>query len=326
MGAVLSVDSLRVHYHGTERPAVSDISFDIQESESLAIVGESGSGKTTTAMALLRLLGPVADISAKRLVLAGQDFLNATPGELRSFRRDLIGTVFQDPTANWNHARRIGDQVVQPFARDEHEKRRVEFIDYMERVGIDRASVRIDQYPHNLSGGMLQRAMIAGALLGSPRLLVADEPTSALDVTVQADLISLLKDLIREHQLSLLLISHNLAVVSQIATRLIVMYSGSVVEAGPTKDILENPRHPYTINLISSIPSVKRARKVPLYTTRSQGTSATGCAYASRCPIAIDTCKSLVPALSPNPNSGLGPRMVACHRHDESSNLIQVQR
>ena len=321
MNPILSVESLRVLYRGAAKPAVADISFSIGESECLAIVGESGSGKTTTALALLRLLGPIADISAERITLAGQDFLHATANDLRTFRRDLIGTVFQDPTANWNPARRIGAQVIQPFPREEHEARRAEFIGYMERVGIDRASVRIDQYPHNLSGGMLQRAMIAGALLGNPRLLVADEPTSALDVTVQADLIGLLKDLTKERNLSMLLISHNLAVVSQIATQVIVMYSGNVVEMGRTEDVLNNPKHPYTINLISSIPSTTKQRKTPLYTAVSNGTATQGCPYANRCPIAIDLCASTMPALVSGAKSS-----VACHRHEESSALIEVQR
>jgi oligopeptide/dipeptide ABC transporter ATP-binding protein len=321
MNPVLDVQSLRVHYRGAPKPAVSEISFQIGESESLAIVGESGSGKTTTAMALLRLLGPIAEISAEKIKLSDKDFLNASPADLRSFRRDLIGTVFQDPTANWNPARKIGAQVIQPFPRDEHEERRSEFIAYMERVGIDRAHLRIDQYPHNLSGGMLQRAMIAGALLGNPRLLVADEPTSALDVTVQADLIALLKDLTAERKLSMLLISHNLAVVSQIATKVIVMYSGNVVEAGSTESVLRNPRHPYTINLISSIPTAKKARKVPLYTAVAKGTASAGCPYANRCPIAMEICHSQVPSLQTAAENS-----VACHRHVESSRLIEVQR
>lgn len=321
MNPILRVHSLQVHYRGAPRPAVADISFEIGQSECLAIVGESGSGKTTTAMALLRLLGPVAEISANAITLADQDFLNATPSELRAFRRDLIGTVFQDPTANWNPARTIGAQVIQPFPREEHEERRNEFISYMERVGIDRANLRIDQYPHNLSGGMLQRAMIAGALLGDPRLLVADEPTSALDVTVQADLISLLKDLAEERKLSMLLISHNLAVVSQIASKVIVMYSGHVVETGTTEQVLNDPKHPYTINLISSIPSTKKARKVPLYTAISKGSASHGCPYANRCPIAIDPCHSTMPTLTSDISGS-----VACHRHEETSTLIEVQR
>lgn len=321
MKPVLEVDSLRVHYRGAPKPAVSEISFEIGESESLAIVGESGSGKTTTAMALLRLLGPIAEISAEKIQLSDHDFLNASANELRAYRRDLIGTVFQDPTANWNPARTIGAQVVQPFPREEHEERRAEFISYMERVGIDRAHLRIDQYPHNLSGGMLQRAMIAGALLGNPKLLVADEPTSALDVTVQADLIALLKDLTRERQLSMLLISHNLAVVSQIANQIIVMYSGNVVERGSVNDVLNNPRHPYTINLISSIPTAKKTRKVPLYTAIAKGTPSDGCSYAHRCPIAIDICRTTTPQLQSTDHYA-----TACHRQNESTQLIEVQR
>jgi peptide/nickel transport system ATP-binding protein len=191
----------------------------------------------------------------------------------------------------------------------------------MERVGIDRAHLRIDQYPHNLSGGMLQRAMIAGALLGNPRLLVADEPTSALDVTVQADLIALLKDLTRERQLSMLLISHNLAVVSQIANKVIVMYSGNVVERGSVAEVLKNPQHPYTINLISSIPTAKKARKVPLYTATAKGMPSDGCPYAHRCPIAVDLCRTALPPLQVS-----GDSAVACHRAAESKQLIEVQR
>lgn len=319
MKPILAVEGLRVAYRGAERPAVANISLQIGSSECLAIVGESGSGKTTTAMSLLRLLGPVAEITAKSITLAGHDFLNASEKDLRTYRRDLIGTVFQDPTANWNPARQIGAQVLQPFPKVEHDQRKAELISYMERVGIDRAAQRVDQYPHNLSGGMLQRAMIAGALLGNPQLLVADEPTSALDVTVQADLIHLLKELTVERNLSMLLISHNLLVVSQIASHVIVMYAGNVIEEGKTIEVLKSPRHPYTINLISSIPSVNKKRKVPLYTAISDGSSSGGCPYANRCPISIDICKKEDPVLT-----SVAGRNVACHRAEESNQLIEV--
>ena len=316
---ILRVTSLNVRYRGATKPAVTDMSFDIGQSECVAIVGESGSGKTTTALALLRLLGPTAEISAESITLSGQDFLNATPRQLRDFRRELIGTVFQDPAANWNPTRTIGAQVIQPFPREQHEARRAEFVSYMGQVGIDRAHLRVDQYPHSLSGGMLQRAMIAGALLGQPQLLVADEPTSALDVTVQADLIALLRDLTVERNLSMLLISHNLAVVSQIASKIIVMYSGHVVESGHTEEVLNDPKHPYTINLISSMPSRKKTRKLPLYIASPKGAESKGCPYIQRCPISIDLCENMIPPLSPSKNS-----LVACHRYDESSKLIQV--
>lgn len=319
MTPILSVEDLRVSYRGASKPAVSNISLEVGASECLAIVGESGSGKTTTALSLLRLLGPVAEITAKSISLADHDFLNASNDELRTYRRDLIGTVFQDPSANWNPTRPIGAQVLQPYPKSEHDQRRVELISFMERVGIDRAAQRVDQYPHNLSGGMLQRAMIAGALLGNPKLLVADEPTSALDVTVQADLIQLLKELTIERSLSMLLISHNLLVVSRIASRVIVMYSGNVIEEGATDDILKSPRHPYTINLISSIPSVNKRRKIPLYTAVSKGKATTGCPYASRCPIAIDVCRKEDPALSL-----VADRKVACHRAADAPQLIEV--
>jgi len=316
---ILKVDSLKVRYQGAARSAVADISFEIGPSECLAIVGESGSGKTTTALALLRLLGPFAEISADSITLANHDFLNAEPGQLRNLRRDLIGTVFQDPTANWNPTRTIGAQVIQPFPREQYEERRAEFISYMGRVGIDRAHLKIDQYPHSLSGGMLQRAMIAGALLGEPQLLVADEPTSALDVTVQADLIALLKDLALERKLSMLLISHNLAVVSQIASKIIVMYAGCVVESGNTAKVLNNPKHPYTINLISSLPSRKKTRKVPLYTASVKEGPNQGCPYIHRCPISFDLCENTAPVLST-----MGSSKVACHRHQDTTGLIQV--
>jgi oligopeptide/dipeptide ABC transporter ATP-binding protein len=270
-------------------------------------------------MSLLRLLGPVAEITARAITLAGHDFLNASEKELRSYRRDLIGTVFQDPTANWNPTRQIGAQVLQPFPKVEHDQRRAELISFMERVGIDRAAQRVDQYPHNLSGGMLQRAMIAGALLGNPQLLVADEPTSALDVTVQADLIQLLKELTIERSLSMLLISHNLLVVSQIASHVIVMYSGNVIEEGETAEVLRSPKHPYTINLISSIPSLHKKRKVPLYTAVSRGSASRGCPYLHRCPISIEICKNENPVLK-----SVAGRKVACHRAEESNQLIEA--
>jgi oligopeptide/dipeptide ABC transporter ATP-binding protein len=312
MSEIVKVSNLHVAYRGAEIPAVSDVSYSVESSECLAIVGESGSGKSTTALATMKLLDPNAEMSATEVRVGGFDILSAKGSELLKIRRDFIGTVFQDPASNWNPSRRIGDQLLQPFPKSERNGLQDLLIEYMEQVGIDRAKDRLALYPYNLSGGMLQRAMIAGALLGEPRLLIADEPTSALDVTVQADLLRLLSELQRSKSLSMIIISHNLAVVSQVSTRVLVMFAGTVVESGSTSDVLSKPKHPYTRNLIASIPGMQKERKIPLQTVKNNKIPLAGCRYASRCGYARDLCSMTKPEL--REFHGV---QVACHRIEE---------
>jgi oligopeptide/dipeptide ABC transporter ATP-binding protein len=312
MSQIVKVANLHVSYRGAEIPAVSDVSYSVESSECLAIVGESGSGKSTTALATMKLLDPNAQISASEVRVGDFDILSAKNSELLKIRRDFIGTVFQDPSSNWNPSRKIGDQLLQPFPKSDRSGLESLLIEYMEQVGIDRAKDRLALYPYNLSGGMLQRAMIAGALLGEPKLLIADEPTSALDVTVQADLLRLLSQLQRSKSLSMIIISHNLAVVSQVSTRVLVMFAGTVVESGNTADVLKNPKHPYTRNLIASIPGMQKRRKIPLVTVKNNKIPLSGCRYASRCRYAQDLCSITKPELRE-----FQGQQVACHRIEE---------
>jgi ABC-type dipeptide/oligopeptide/nickel transport system ATPase component len=303
---LLSVKNLEVTYFSSPTSAVKGISFDIQPASCLAIVGESGSGKSTTALAIARLLVNSADTKASAILFEGNDILEASKKELRKLRKNRIGIVFQDPIASWNLSRKVGTQLLDAFEKSERAERREKLISYMGKVGIDKASEVIDMYPYMLSGGMMQRAMIAGALLGNPALLIADEPTSALDVTVQADLLNLLSELRKEQGLAMLLVSHNLAVVNQIAERTVVMYSGEIIEEGPTSTLINSAKHPYTVN-------------VTLYTNEIRNASSQGCVYANRCPLVIPLCNSQKPVLQL-----IGETKVACHRHAEVAKLLEV--
>ncbi len=315
---LLSVKNLNVSYLGSKLKAVNDVSFGIEPATCLAIVGESGSGKSTTALAISRLLEGTAQSDASEILFEGNDILRFSKKEMRNLRHQRIGTVFQDPIASWNLSRKVGTQLLDAFPKTERELKRSKLIEYMENVGIDKASQVVDMYPFMLSGGMMQRAMIAGSLLSNPALLIADEPTSALDVTVQADLLLLLSELRREHGLAMLLVSHNLAVVSQIAQRTLVMYSGEIVEEGPTSTLINAPKHPYTVNLIRSMPSMDQERKVKLYTNEVRNSSSDGCNYANRCPLVIPRCNSEKPKLELV--QGVS---VACHRTSEVIKLME---
>jgi len=315
---LLIVNELNVTYGDNLHAAVSNVSFEVARAASMAIVGESGSGKSTLALSLIRLLGPNAKLSADTIVFDGTNIMSATKSQLRKIRRDQIGTVFQDPFSSWNPSRTVGTQLLDAFPKSSHESVRETLIDYMEVVGIDRAASRLDDYPYRFSGGLLQRAMIAGALLGNPSLLIADEPTSALDVTVQAELLNLLDDLQHERGLALLLISHNIAVVSKISEKTMVMYAGELVEESSTIDLLTHPKHPYTVNLLSSTPTMSQKRKIPLFAISNKGPSDQGCVYSSKCSIAIAQCKIEKPPLII-----LGSTRVACHRSNEVDTLME---
>lgn len=315
---LLSVKNLNVSYFGSKSMAVNGVTFEIEPATCLAIVGESGSGKSTIALAISRLLDGTAHTDASEILFEGNDILKASKNEMRNLRRQRIGTVFQDPIASWNLSRKVGKQLLDTFPKSERELKRNKLIEYMEYVGIDKSSQVVDMYPFMLSGGMMQRAMIAGSLLGNPALLIADEPTSALDVTVQADLLLLLRELRREYGLAMLLVSHNLPVVSQIAQRTLVMYAGEIVEEGPTSALINSPKHPYTVNLIRSMPSMNQERKVKLYTNEVHNISSEGCIYANRCPLVIPLCNSEKPKLEL-----VQGVKVACHRTSEVVKLME---
>lgn len=308
MSAVLTVKNLRVRYRGSLDHAVDGVSFAVPAGGSVALVGESGSGKSTTVLAAARLLEPSAAVSADELSFGDTDLLAARSRRLRELRRRRLAMVFQDPTASWNPTRTIAAQLLDGLRGRARSERRERLIDYMRRVGITDAEHRLDDYPHHFSGGMLQRAMLAGGLAHGPELLIADEPTSALDTTVQAELLALIDQIRREDALTLLLISHDLGVVARMADETLVMYASKVVERGATATLLRSPQHPYTQDLLAATPRLSGARKVPLRVGRVGEAATTGCPYANRCSFAVDRCRIEPPALRP-----VAGVEVACH-------------
>jgi oligopeptide/dipeptide ABC transporter ATP-binding protein len=306
---ILEVRNLAVRYAGAARPAVDGISFSVPTRGSVALVGESGSGKSTTVLAATRLLDRSVDVSADRVDFAGADLLAMGRKELRGLRRGGLAMVFQDPRASWNPARTIAAQLLDGLRGDERRDRRGRLIETMRRIGINDPERRLDDYPHHFSGGMLQRAMLAGVLVHRPAMLIADEPTSALDTTVQAELLALIDQLRAEEGLSLLLISHDLGVVARMASEVVVLYAGRIAEQGSTAALLRAPRHPYTRDLLAATPSLRGPRKVPLQVGRAGEAQVTGCPYAARCRFAIEVCRTTMPELRE-----VDGAQVACHR------------
>ncbi len=266
MKPLLRIRDLHIAFsrHGAEpMEAVRGIDLDLAEGESLAIVGESGSGKSATALSLARLLPePPARITAQELSLGGRDLLKLSPGELRAVRGREIAYIFQEPTTSLNPVLSVRTQIGEALRlhRPEVADRDAEILAWLRRVGITEPEKRLRAYPHELSGGMQQRVMIAMALCCHPRLLVADEPTTALDVTIQKQILELLAELRRELGMSLILITHNLGIIRDVADRVAVMFRGRIVETGPVEQILGNPQHPYTRALLECVPRLRERR------------------------------------------------------------------
>ncbi len=312
---LLEVEDLRVAFG---RPtgaveAVRGVSFELGRGEILGLVGETGSGKTLTGLSLLRLVPPPGRMTARRLVFDGLDLLNLEPAALRATRGTRISMIFQDPATSLNPVFSIGaqlDAVLAAHTKLGRRERRTRATERLAEVGLPDPERIHGLYPHQLSGGMQQRVMIALALAGDPELLVADEPTTALDVTIQAQILDLLRRLRAERGLSIVLISHHLGVVSETCDRVALMYAGSIVEEGSTSKVLGEPRHPYTTSLLNSIVTAER-RKQSLVVLPGFGPAPgplpPGCAFAPRCPSAFDRCR----AEAPQPVRPGGPS-VAC--------------
>ncbi len=312
---LLEVEDLRVAFG---RPsgavdAVRGVSFELGRGEILGLVGETGSGKTLTGLSLLRLVPPPGRLTARRLVFDGLDLLNLEPAALRATRGTRISMIFQDPATSLNPVFAIGaqlDAVLAAHTKLGRRERRTRATERLVEVGLPDPERIHGLYPHQLSGGMQQRVMIALALAGDPELLVADEPTTALDVTIQAQILDLLRRLRAERGLSIVLISHHLGVVSETCDRVALMYAGSIVEEGSTSKVLGEPRHPYTTSLLGSIVTAER-RKQSLAVLPGFGPAPgplpPGCAFAPRCPSAFDRCR----AEAPQPVRPGGPS-VAC--------------
>jgi ABC-type dipeptide/oligopeptide/nickel transport system ATPase component len=275
---LLHVENLGIHFGPESDPvkAVDGISFDLAAGETVAVVGESGSGKSVTALALTRLLAtPPARYVSGRIDFAGREMLTLPERDLRAVRGKQIAYIFQEPASSLNPVFTIGYQIQEAIElhRPEVDDVRGEIVRALERVGIRQAGERLGDYPHQLSGGMQQRVMIAMALACQPTLLVADEPTTALDVTIQKQIMDLLKELKASSHMSILLITHNFGLVSDFADRVLVMFRGKIVENGPTREILRNPQHPYTRALIECVPKMgQKQRRLKVIDYAGMGT------------------------------------------------------
>ena len=285
--------------------AVNGVSFDLYEGETLGIVGESGCGKSVTALSILRLIpSPPGRIVGGEIVFNDQDLLQLSETEMRKKRGNHIAMIFQEPMTSLNPVLTIGRQVGEPLELHKNVKINDSIkaaADLLKKVHIPAAENRVNDYPHQFSGGMRQRAMIAMGLACEPALIIADEPTTALDVTVQAQLLQLMKNLTRDFSMAQIIITHNLGVVARYADRVNVMYAGKIVEKGSSYNIYEDPRHPYTLGLMESIPRLDQDVKTKLVPIEGQPPDLAnlppGCSFYPRCKYAIETCREQVPPL-----------------------------
>lgn len=290
--------------------AVRGIDFDLKPGETLCIVGESGSGKSLTSLALMGLLGGSIHPAATKMAFDGTDLLGASAREMRKLRGARMAMIFQEPMTSLNPAYTIGDQLMEAMTLHVSGSKaaaRARAIDLLQKVGITSAESRMSQFPHQLSGGLRQRVMIAMALMCGPDLIIADEPTTALDVTIQAQILRLLKDLQKEFGMAMILITHDLGVVARIADQVAVMYAGELVETGTTAEIFSAPSHPYTRGLLRCIPlpgTTERGAQlgtIPGIVPSLVG-DVSGCAFRTRCPYAVAACREAIPKQS-NPGS-----------------------
>jgi peptide/nickel transport system ATP-binding protein len=308
---VLQVKNLRVefpHRRGT-LVAVDDVSFEVNEGEVLGVVGESGAGKSMTGSAVIGLLEPPGRIAGGEVWLDGERIDNLSQEAMRKVRGKRIGMVFQDPLTSLNPLYTVGYQLVETILTHQdmtEAQARKHAIDLLAEVGIPAPERRIDQYPHQFSGGMRQRVVIALALCVRPRMIIADEPTTALDVSIQAQIIKLLKRLCEEHGAAVMLITHDMGVIAETADRVAVMYAGRIAEIGPVKDVIKNAKHPYTSGLMGSIPVVghRLERLTQIEGSMPRLTEIpSGCAFNPRCPKAFERCRAERPDLIDAGNS-----------------------
>jgi peptide/nickel transport system ATP-binding protein len=318
---LLEVEGLHVHFEtsrGIVR-AVEDLSFSVGRGEVVAIVGESGSGKSVTALAVMRLLPQLTGRTRGRITFDGKHLLNLDDEEMRQLRGRDISMIFQEPMTSLNPLLTIGLQITEPLTIHlgmSEQQAKARAIELLSLVGIPDAAGRLDQYPHQFSGGMRQRVMIAIGLACNPKLIIADEPTTALDVTIQAQILELMKDLSRRLNIALIIITHNLGVVARYADRVIVMYAARMAEQGPAEAVFHRPRHPYSMGLLRSVPRLDRPRGGKLDTIEglvpNLAEAPPGCRFAPRCPFRMDIC-AIEPPLAQTDTGGLS----RCHRHAE---------
>ena len=317
----LEIQNLTVSFSTTKGKliAVNGISFHLNPGETLALVGESGCGKTVSALSILRLLPePPAEILSGKIIFDGQDLLSLRAKVLQDLRGHSISMIFQDPMTSLNPVLTVGEQIAETLLRHTTMNRQEALqksVDLLSRVELPSPKEKLQYYPHQLSGGMRQRVMIAMALACAPRVLIADEPTTALDVLIQAQILELLENLKKETGMSILIITHDLGVVAEIAQRVLVMYAGEIVESGPAKALLKSPFHPYTKGLIASIPKLGTKKRpgarlegipgnIPSLDQRPSG-----CPFHPRCSWAMEICKTQNPQL----RMIEAQRQVSCH-------------
>jgi len=303
---LLSVRDLEVKFftrRATIHP-VNGISFDLNPGDTLGIVGESGCGKSVSSLALMGILGKTGKVTGGEVIFEERDLLKLSNAQMRSVRGRQIAMIFQDPMTSLNPVLTIGRQiteVLRTHLQMDKEAARKEAATLLDRVGIPSAADRLGDYPHQFSGGMRQRVMIAMAIACHPRVLIADEPTTALDVTIQAQILDLLRSLVAEEEMALVLITHDLGVVAGVCERTNVMYAGRFVETGTTRDLFERPQHPYTLGLLRSVPRLDRPKTARLETIkgspRDQTQILTGCSFAPRCAYATDESWAETPLL-----------------------------
>ncbi len=307
MAALLEILDLKTEFAtsaGTVK-AVDGISYNVEEGETVAIVGESGCGKSVSALSILRLIpDPPGRIAGGSIKFMGEELLTMSDAEIRKIRGNKIGMVFQEPMTSLNPVLTIGRQLTETVEHHigvDHEKAMDRARELLRLVGISDADRRLEQYPHHLSGGMRQRVMIAMALACEPKLIIADEPTTALDVTIQAQILELMKSLTERLGVALVIITHNLGVVARYANRVNVMYAGKIIERGVATEIYHDPRHPYTLGLLRSVPRLDQPRGSRLIPIDGQPPDLTrlddGCSFRPRCPFATDECANSFPPL-----------------------------
>ena len=322
MSALLEVSNLTTVFDTPRRPvaAVDDVSFAIEAGETLGLVGESGSGKSVTALSIMRLVQPPGRVAGGRIVFNGQDLLTLDEKAMRSVRGAGIALIFQEPMTALNPVFRVGDQIAETLlvhGRATRREAKAKAIELLGAVRIPDPASRVNDYPHQLSGGMRQRVLIAISLACQPSLVIADEPTTALDVTIQAEILDLLREMKKAMNLSLLLITHDLGVIAETADRVAVMYAGRIVEMAPVRSIFRNPAHPYTRGLLASMPGGSPGQRlraidgsVPLL-----GSLPPGCSFNPRCPDRFEPC-----TVAPPPDYPAGPEQTAkCYLHDPKS-------
>lgn len=324
--SMLTVDKLKTYFYtdnGTV-PAVDGVSFSVDKGQTLAVVGESGSGKSITALSIMRLVPtPPGKIVGGSVLLDGEELLTKTEPQMQDIRGNRISMIFQEPMTSLNPVFRVGDQIMETLIRhqcmnkkDAHERA----VEMLRLTGIPAAEKRVHDFPHQMSGGMRQRVMIAMALACRPELLIADEPTTALDVTIQAQILELMVELKEKFGTAIIMITHDLAVVAEMADRAVVMYCGQVVEEGPVADLLTQPYHPYTEGLLLSIPRLDEKRE-QLYMIEGMVPNLLylplGCHFGPRCPYATEQCAQKRPPMQ----ELAGGRRVACWRYGEGGSV-----